>query len=121
LSSGANGQFDQFWSRAVEYLKSELGEQRPGREERLFVANWRPDRGFLEEKFAVRDVGAEKITCVTIFGGKPVDIPRDDMATLYNLWDDFLSGRMARIEVVEKVPRTTYAISLMKYLKDNVR
>jgi hypothetical protein len=91
------------------------------REDRLFVANWKQDKGFVDEKFPVRNAAPEKITCLTIHAGKPIDIPRDDMATLYDIWDDFLGGQTARIEVVEKVPRTTYAISLMKYLKDNVR
>jgi len=114
-------QFDEFWSNSMELLKSELGDNGQGREERLFVVGWRPDRGFTDEKFPVREAAADKITCLTIHAGKPIEIPKDDMAALYELWDDFISGQMARIEVVEKVPRTTYAISLMKYLKDNVR
>ncbi len=114
-------QFDEFWSRAVDLLKDELSAPKDDREKLFFVSNWRPDRGFLDEKFPVREVGPEKITCLTIHAGKPVEIPKDDMATLYGVWEDFLSGQTARIEVVEKVPRTTYAISLMKYLKDNVR
>lgn len=114
-------QFDEFWVRAVDFLKGGLSGQKQEREESLFISNWRPDKGFLDEKFPVREVLPEKITCLTIHAGKPVEIPKDDMATLYDVWDDFLSGQTARIEVVEKVPRTTYAISLMKYLKDNVR
>lgn len=114
-------QFDEFWSKAIDFLKGILTDRKQDREERLFISNWRPDRGFVDEKFPVREVGPEKITCLTIHAGKPVEIPKDDMATLFDIWDDFLSGQTPRIEVVDKIPRTTYAISLMKYLKDNVR
>jgi hypothetical protein len=90
------------------------------RGEHIFVSNWRPDKGFLDEKFPIRDVTEDRIACLTIHAGKPVDIPKSDMETLYSLWDDFLGGSVSKLEVVELVPRTTYAISLMKYLKESI-
>lgn len=113
-------QFEEFWSRATAFLKDSLAQTRESREERLFISNWRPGKGFTDERFPVRDADPEKITCLSIHAGKTIDIPKDDMATLYTLWDDYLQGAVSKIEVVEKVPRTTYAISLMKYLKESV-
>jgi hypothetical protein len=43
------------------------------------------------------------------------------MATLYSLWDGYNRGLVSRFEIVEKVPRTTYAISLMKFLMEIVK
>jgi hypothetical protein len=114
-------QFDDFWSQSIDSIKRELEKNKAEPGEKLLISNWRPDKGFIDEKFPIREASADKITCLTIHAGKPIEIPRDEMAVLFDLWEDFLSGHTARIEVVEKVPRTTYAISLMKYLKDNVK
>lgn len=62
----------------------------------------------------------EKIVCRTVHSGKTVDIRRGDMATLYSLWDRFLQGDITRLEIAERLPRTQYAISLMKYLKEKI-
>ena len=113
-------QFDEFWAKAISQLKNKI--KRPGndRGEHFFISSWRPDKGFLDEKFPIRDVTEDRIECLSIHAGKPIEIPRDDMETLYGMWDDFLTGEISKLEVVENVPRTTYAISLMKFLKENV-
>ena len=112
--------FEDFWSRAVALLKEKTDSLKEEREEKLFVATWTVRKGFAADKFPVRDVSSEKITCLTIHAGKPVELPKSDMEILYNNWDDYVQGQASRLEIVEKVPRTTYALSLMKYLKDNV-
>lgn len=114
-------QFDEFWARAITFLKDKVNAANVGREEKLIVASWTAGKAFTDEKFPVHDANQDKITCLTIHAGKPIDIPRSDMETLYGMWDDFVQGGITRIEIVEKVPRTTYALSLMKYLKDNIR
>jgi hypothetical protein len=114
-------QFDEFWARAVAFLKDKVNAAKIETEEKLIVASWTAGKGFADEKFAVHDANQDKIACLTIHAGKPIDIPRSDMESLYGMWDDFVQGRTTRIEIVEKVPRTTYALSLMKYLKDNIR
>lgn len=113
-------QFDDFWSKAVSYLKNILARSGENRGEHIFISNWRADKGFLDEKFPIRDATDDRIECLTIHAGKPVEIPKNDMETLYSLWDEYLSGSVSKLEVVEQVPRTTYAISLMKYLKESV-
>ena len=113
-------QFDEFWSRAISFLKNGLDRSRNGREDRLFITGWRAGKGFTDEKFPVRDINDEKITCLTIHAGKPIEVPREDMETLYSLWDEYINGTVSKLEVVEKVPRTTYAIALMKYLKEGI-
>jgi hypothetical protein len=114
-------QFDDFWSKSIDFLRGKLEADGQGREQKLFISNWRPDKDLSHEAFPIRDIAPDKLTCLTIHAGKSIEIPRDNMATLYELWDDFLDGRTPRIEIVEKVPRTTYAISIMKYLKDNIK
>ena len=111
-------QFDDFWTKAISFLKNHLDQSRNGREEKVFITNWRAGKGFSDEKFPVREIGPDKITCLTIHAGKPVDIPREDMEILYSIWDEYINGSVSKLEVVEKVPRTTYAISLMKYFKE---
>jgi hypothetical protein len=113
-------QFDEFWSKAVSFLKTSLDQLEEDRIEKLFVSSWRAGRGFSDEKFPVRKVEFDKIICLSIHAGKAIEIPRNDMATLYTLWDDYIRGQLSRFEIVEKVPRTTYAISLMKFLKESI-
>jgi hypothetical protein len=113
-------QFDEFWARAVAFLKDKVDAAKVETEKKLIIASWTGGKSFTDEKFAVQDASQDKITCLTIHAGKPIDISRSDMEILYGMWDDFVQGRTARIEIVEKVPRTTYALSLMKYLKDNI-
>lgn len=112
--------FDDFWPLAIAILKDKIAKNDQGREENFFISSWRPDKGFSDEKFPVRGATLERITCLTIHAGKPIEIPISDMATLYDLWDDYINGAVSRIEVVEKVPRTAYAISLMKFLKESI-
>jgi hypothetical protein len=112
-------QFDEFWAKAISLLRDKLKRSGADRGEHIFISNWRPDKGFLDEKFPIRDVTEERIECLSIHAGKPIEIPRDDMETLFNMWDDFLTGQISKLEVVENVPRTAYAISLMKYFKEN--
>jgi len=113
-------QFDDFWAKAIAQLKIRLKKSGDDRGEHIFVTNWRPDKGFLDEKFPIRDATEDRIECLSIHAGKSIEIPRDDMETLYSMWDEFLVGSISKLEVVENVPRTTYAISLMKYLKESI-
>ena len=112
--------FDEFWSRAIAHLKNYIDHERSRREARLFVSSWHLGKGFTDEKFPVRDVTPEKITCLTIHAGKAIDIPRTDMATLCSIWDEYVQGMISRLEIVEKIPRPLYAISLMKFLKESI-
>jgi len=112
-------QFDDFWSKGISYLKNLLAKSGEDRGERIFISSWRADRGFLDEKFPIRNATDDHIECLSIHAGKTIDIPKTDMETLYSLWDEYIAGTVSKLEVVEKVPRTTYAIALMKYLKEN--
>jgi hypothetical protein len=113
-------QFDEFWHKAVIYLKNDIDNKRLQREDHLFIDSWRAGKGFIGEKFAVRDATPEKITCITVHAGKEIDIPRSDMAILYNLWDDYVKRGVSRLEIAEWIPRMRYAISLMKYLRERI-
>jgi hypothetical protein len=109
--------FEEFWQAAIEYLQSQIAASDRGE---LVVDNWRPDIGATGERFPVTEAGDETIKCLTIYASKEIKLPREDMASLYEMWDDYLSGEATRMDLIEKIPRPTYCVAVMKLLKDNI-
>lgn len=109
--------FEEFWGRAIEFLRSQIAAS----DERKFVVeNWRPESGATGERFPLTEATPETITCLSIYASKEIKLPREDMAALYEMWDDYLSGEATRMDLIEKIPRPTYCVAVMKLLKDNI-
>jgi hypothetical protein len=109
--------FEEFWEKAIEFLASQIAASDEGK---LVVDNWRPESGATGERFPVTEATAEAIKCQSIYASKEIKLPREDLASVYEMWDDYLSGEATRMDLIEKIPRPTYCVAVMKFLKDNI-
>lgn len=107
--------FAEFWTLAIERLRNELSSS--GNE--ISLQNWKPKTGHTGEKFQVVGAADDGIDCVTIYGGKKINLPKEDMEALYGMWDDYLTGEATRMDLIDAVPRPVYCAAVMKYLKDS--
>ncbi len=109
--------FEEFWEEAIEFLQSRIAGSEG---QRIIVDNWRPESGATGERFPVTEASEESIKCLSIHASKEIKLPREDMASVHEMWDDYLSGEATRMDLIEKIPRPTYCVAVMKLLKDNI-
>ena len=109
--------FEEFWERAIEFLAAQIAASDGGK---FIVDNWRPESGATGERFPLTEASDEAIKCLSIYASKEIKLPREDMASVYEMWDDYLSGEATRMDLIEKIPRPTYCVAVMKLLKDNI-
>ncbi len=107
--------FEEFWISAIENLRARLVES--GNEIRL--ENWKADTGPTGEEFQVMGASDDGIDCMTIYGGKKINLPKEDMEVLYGMWDDYVAGEANRMDLIDAIPRPAYCVAVMKYLKDD--
>jgi hypothetical protein len=109
--------FEEFWQAAIEFLNSQISASEGGR---FLVDNWKPETETTGERFPVTEAAYDMIKCLSIYASKEIRLPREDMASVYEMWDDYLSGEATRMDLIEKIPRPTYCVAVMKLLKDNI-
>lgn len=110
--------FEEFWAIGIKLLKTGISTS-PG-DNTYFINTWRADKEEVSQKFPVVDASTRSISCLSIHASKEIAIPKNDMMLLYEMWDSYIDGKVSRMDIIEKILRPTYCVSLMKYLKDNI-
>jgi hypothetical protein len=110
--------FETFWAVGIKRLQDSIAES--GDNHKYHIGNWRADKGPLGQKIAVVEADPRQIRCLSINASRDIIIPKADMNRLYELWDRYCSGEIGRMEIIENIPRPTYCVSVMKYLKSAV-
>lgn len=111
--------FDDFWQKSITHLKEKMSASEA--DKRVIIDNWRSDKGLTGERFAVVEAQKDGIKCLTIHASREITLPREDMEMLYGMWDDYLSGRTTRMDLIDCIPRPTYCVAVMRFLKDSIQ
>ena len=107
--------FEEFWAIGIKFLKTGISG-----EDKYIISDWRVDGDNSGLEFPVVDANPRDIRCLSIHASKDITIPKADMKKLYDMWDSYRGGNVSRMEILEKIPRPAYCVSLMKRLKDHI-
>jgi len=110
--------FEEFWAIGIKLLKTGISASSDGNN--YFINTWRADKEEVSQRFPVVDASPRGIGCLSIHASKNITIPKNDMKLLYDIWDSYVDGKISRMDIIEKIPRPTYCVSLMKHLKDKI-
>jgi hypothetical protein len=110
--------FERFWAIGIKSLRDRVADC--GGEKFHHVERWCVHTGETDQKFPVIEANPREIKCLSINASKNISIPKSDMKKLYDVWEMYIDGRVTRMEIIERIPRPTYCVSLMKHLKDDV-
>lgn len=110
--------FEIFWAMGIKTLRDFIAV--PGEGGRCPVERWGMHTGLTGQKFPVVEADPREIKCLSINASRRISIPKTDMKKLYDVWDDYVEGKISRMDIIEKIPRPTYCVSLMKHLKEKV-
>jgi len=110
--------FEKFWAMGIKTLRDFIAS--PANEKSYLVERWGMHTGLTGQKFPVVDADPREIKCLSINASRKISIPKSDMKKLYDVWDDYIGGKISRMDIIERVPRPTYCVSLMKHLKEKI-
>ncbi|UCE65991.1 MAG: hypothetical protein JSU85_14225 [Candidatus Zixiibacteriota bacterium] len=110
--------FERFWAVGIKTLRDCVDGC--SEEEKYFVKRWCVHTEDTGQMFPLVEANPREIKCLSINASRSISIPKSDMKKLYEIWDDYIDGKVSRMQIIEKVPRPTYCVSLMKYLRDKV-
>jgi len=111
--------FERFWAIGIKSLRDCVAVRNG--EEDHYVERWCVHTGETDQKFPVIEANPREIKCLSINASKNISIPKSDMKKLFDIWESYIDGRISRMEIIERIPRPTYCVSLMKYLRDKVQ
>ncbi len=84
-----------------------------------FIRNWTVQNGFLGDEFTIVSVSQNYIE-VDAPGTQNIQkIPKRDFQIVYNLWDDYRSGKVRRYEIRDQTRFSKYIISILHWLLNN--
>ena len=110
--------FEKFWAVGIKSLRDRVAGC--SEKEKYFVKRWCMHTGDTDQKFPVEEATPRGINCLSINASKKITIPKSDIKKLYDVWEGYIDGRVSRMEIIEKIPRPTYCVSLMKHLRDKI-
>jgi len=104
--SGKPLDFEEFWKILLEKLKN-----------RTHIKNWTVYSGYIGEDFIARKYSDSMIECL-IPNGAPQYIHKNDFKLVYEVWDDYKSGKVKRADLCQHSRFTKYVISIIHQFEE---
>lgn len=85
----------------------------------LQIPNWTQARGNLGDTMVINAVSDTAISFDAPRAKNIQHAPRKDFETLWNIWPDYLSGKVKRYEIRDLTRFSKYIISTLHWLEEN--
>lgn len=114
--------FEQFWSQSVEFLNERIRGARENGAELFVIPNWSADGRVRFPVVPIYSASRREIVCGLVGNGnREVNVPKSLLKTFYEkCWTAYKTGELNRGELRDRPDtqrKTTYLISLMKFLE----
>ena len=87
------------------------------------IPKWSKDSGYSTDCLKIDRIdNNSKIIHAKILwkNGEPIDISYNSLKDVYDGWDDYRNGKIKRTELKDGRRRTSYAISILKWLEGEI-
>ena len=98
--------FEEFWILLLKKLKIPT-----------HIRNWTVYSGYIGEDFIARKYSDSMIECL-IPNGSPQYVPKKDFKLLYEVWDDYKSFKVKRVDLCQHSRFTKYVISIIHQFEE---